>query len=602
MNNCLANNIAALRGKDPALAELLESISIPAGYEIEAARNGEPTLKVRGLSVHSGYDPLAEAEEWANHVAEELPPGGGDITVLGFGLGHHLKALAARGYRGTFIEPDLGILRAAFTALPLSEVIAQFTPCAGIEMDIIRRRYGNDLAREVLITPAGLRVTPERFRELAAYGVALRKARKGGLKILVVNPIYGGSLPAARHSAQALVQMGHEVEVFGAEAFGDGMAFVESFRFDEHRQDSRRGLAALLSQLVELKVRECSPDLVVALAQAPLMPESLERLKLQGIPVAFWFVEDYRLLTYWQELARHYSYFFGIQKGEFTSELERAGVKHHAYLPTAADPGIHSPLELTPVEQQELGSDLSFVGAGYYNRQRFFRGLLDYNFKIWGSDWPLALPLAPFIQRNGARIDTDTCVKIFNASAVNLNLHSSTYLEGVDPAGDFVNPRTFEIPSCGAFQLVDHRMLMGELFEPGELETFTGLNDLRDKIGYFLAHPEQRAAVASQGRKRVLSEHTYLHRMEELLAHVLAAYPDVADEQERRLGERDSLLDSLDRDGSLRILLERIQGGGTFRLQEIFKAVEKGEEKLSRAEKIFLMLKNIEVVREVKRL
>jgi spore maturation protein CgeB len=602
MNDLLDRNIAALRDRNPALAERLEQTAIPAGYGIEEARNGEPTLKVRGLSVHSGYNPAAEAEEWANRVAEDFPPDSGDITVLGFGLGHHLKALAARGYRGAVIEPDLGILRAAFTALPLTEVIEQFTPIAGLEADIIRRRHGNDLTREVLITPAGLRVAPETFRELATYAGALRKARRGGLKILVVNPIYGGSLPAARHAAQALTQLGHEVEVFGAEAFGDGMAFVESFRFDEHRQDSRRGLASLLSQLVELKVRECSPDLVVALAQAPLMPESLERLKLQGIPVAFWFVEDYRVLTYWQELARHYSYFFCIQKGEFTAELERAGVKHHAYLPTAAEPGIHSPLELTPAEQQELGSDLSFVGAGYYNRQRFFRGLLDYDFKIWGSDWPLVLPLAPFIQRGGARIDTETCVKIFNASAVNLNLHSSTYLEGVDPTGDFVNPRTFELASCEAFQLVDQRQLMGELFEEGELEIFTGLKDLREKIDFFLAHPDQRLAVATKGRQRVLHEHTYLHRMEELLAHVLAAYPEVADEQERRLNERDSLLDTLDRDGSLRILLERVQDGGAFRLSEIFKAVEAGEEKLSRAEKIFLMLKNIDVVREVKRL
>ena len=41
--------------------------------------------------------------------------------------------------------------------------------------------------------------------------------------------------------------------------------------------------------------------------------------------------------------------------------------------------------------------------------------------------------LTRVLQRNGARIDTDDAVRIFNATAINLNLHSSTYHDGVDP-------------------------------------------------------------------------------------------------------------------------------------------------------------------------
>jgi spore maturation protein CgeB len=99
----------------------------------------------------------------------------------------------------------------------------------------------------------------------------------------------------------------------------------------------------------------------------------------------------------------------------------------------ACDPSIHRHLWLTPQEHQAYGSDISFVGAGYYNRRNFFQ-------KVWDSDWQGCPPLNPVLQRDGARISTEAVVKIFNASTINLNLHSSPYYEGVKPHGDYVNP------------------------------------------------------------------------------------------------------------------------------------------------------------------
>src|SRR6185436_7068680 len=105
-----------------------------------------------------------------------------------------------------------------------------------------------------------------------------------------------------------------------------------------------------------------------------------------------------------------------------------------------------------------------FAGAGYRNRRLAFRSLLDLGLKVWGSDWSGAGVLDAVVQRGGARIDPDELVRIANATDVNLNLHSSTYVDGVEPNGDFVNPRTFELAAAGAFQLVDERALLPSLF------------------------------------------------------------------------------------------------------------------------------------------
>jgi len=158
------------------------------------------------------------------------------------------------------------------------------------------------------------------------------------------------------------------------------------------------------------------------------------------------------------------------------------------------------------------------VGAGYYNRRNFFQGLLDFDLKMWGSDWQGCPALNSVLQRDGARISTEESVKIFNASTINLNLHSSPYHEGVNPHGDYVNPRTFELAACGAFQLVDHRALLPDLFRVGEeVVCFATLAEARQLISYYLTHADERHAIAARARARALKDHTYEQRMQEML-------------------------------------------------------------------------------------
>jgi len=271
---------------------------------------------------------------------------------------------------------------------------------------------------------------------------------------------------------------------------------------------------------VILRCREFQPDLVLALAQAPLSPQAIRRLRDLGVLTAMWFVENHRVMPYYTQVAGAYDHFFVIQPEPFLSRLRDLGANPH-YLPLAAEPEVHRPLKLGPGETAEYGVDVAFLGEGYPNRQRFFARLLDYDLKIWGTGWDPEGPLGPRIQRNGDRIETEEVVKIYNATRVNLNLHSAVDVEGVDPDGDFVNPRTFEIAACGGFQLVDRRTLLAELFEPDrEIAVFSDLAELRAKLDHYLAHPEERGRLAEAARQRVLAEHTYHHRLERMLAAI----------------------------------------------------------------------------------
>lgn len=341
------------------------------------------------------------------------------------------------------------------------------------------------------------------------------------LRILVVLPLYGGSLPIGRYCARALTEMGHNVRVFDAPLLYSAYTGLRGLDISPSRlQTLENSFLRLVGQAVWTQAEEQKPQLVLALAQAPLDKNILRRMQQAGMRTVMWFVEDYRLFTYWRLYAPLYDAFAVIQKQPFLDELAEIGQKHAFYLPLAALPDFHKPTELAPRQKQEYGSTISFLGAGYPNRRLAFRPLADQDFKIWGSDWEDETILAKNIQKGGRRISEEESVLIYNASAINLNLHSSVHGDRLVSDGDFVNPRTFELAAMGAFQLVDKRKLLPELFAEDELATFTSSDEFYGKIKYFSEHPEERQIYAQKARARVLRDHTYEKRMQTLLDYM----------------------------------------------------------------------------------
>jgi spore maturation protein CgeB len=520
MSRHLEANLRALAAHDPAAAATIGNAK-PLAAEPVASAAGAPTLSVDGVLLHSAHDPVREAERWAAAERERLASNASPV-VLGFGLGYHVEALA-RLWDGPIrvVEPDPAIWRTALATRDLSALLARLDPVldppTGETIDAWGAAVVLAHAPSVLRTGGALREMGDRI----AGRTALRALR---LRILVVSPLAGGSHPLVRYCARALGELGHEATILDLAPFADGMKAIASLT---PKRAARRGVehayTRFLGSGILAAVEAAEPDLVLCLAQAPLEAAALAEIGKRGVLRAFWFVEDHRVLEYWRDVAPEYDYFFTIQTGAFLDEVSARCPGRAAYLPCAADPIEHRPLNLTQAEREEFGAPLSFVGAGYRNRRISFRSLLDLGLRIWGTEWAGAGQVEAALQRDGARISTADAVRIFNATRINLNLHSSTYVDGVEPRGDFVNPRTFEIAAAGAFQLVDERAHLPALFEPGvEVATFREAAEMRERVRHYLAHPEERARISAAGRRRVLAEHTYRHRMERLLEIVCA--------------------------------------------------------------------------------
>ena len=590
MGDRLEQNLRALAACDPARAAALAA-AVPLEAACMPAANGDPTLVADGVLLHSRHDPRREAARWALAACEQLAAAGEaepTAVVLGFGLGWHLGALA-ECWRGgvVVVEPDDRLLRTAFAARDLRPLLARvaLAPAHLDEavVDAWRAPVILPHAPSLLREGSGLRALGERI----AGRVALRGLR---LRVLVVSPVSGGSHPITGYCARALGALGHEVQTLDLAAFAGGMDAIDGFSPKAHaRRTVRQAYGRFLGTGVLAAVEAMRPDLVLAMAQAPLDGAVIEQIRTLGATTAFWFVEDHRLFPYWREVVGAYDHVFVIQEEPFLGEARRLARGGVDYLPLAADPAVHRPLALSSGEREALGAPVAFVGAGYRNRRVALRTLLDCGLRIWGTEWEGSGPLLDVLQRDGARIATDDCVRIFNATAVNVNLHSSTWVDGVDPEGDFVNPRAFELAAVGAFQLVDERRLLPPLLAAGsEVVTFRQAGELRELVRSWLARAEERAAIGAAARRRALAEHTYRHRMERLLALVCARDGARLRARPRRATVADAA--RLEGGSPLGCFLAELPPHTPFTLDGVVRALQARAGDLCEAESILLLL------------
>jgi spore maturation protein CgeB len=522
MTSWLSTNLSVLERRAPDLSRAIAG-SVDGAVALRPASDGAVNVVVGESPLHNMHSPTAEARRWVREQLESPEKSNAEcLVVLGFGAAYHLLALAAAWpKRIVVIEPNLAVLRTTLGLTDLRDLLDRVEVLRDAPTEEEIQRFGRVAVLTFAPSLASNRAVFSAIRRTVHGRVGRQQLR---LKILVVSPMYGGTLAISGHAARALAQLGHAVGLLDVSPFEPGFRQIAAFGAHGPQRQALEGhFVDFLAEGVLRRVEYEQPDLVLALAQAPLTPALLGRLADAGVKTALWFTEDFRRFSYWQELGPHYGHVFCIQRDECLTAFTAAGISRASYLPCAADPAVHTPLGLSEREKKEFGSQVSFVGAGYRNRRVTFRRLLDFDFKIWGSEWKGADGLWGRVQRDGARVSTEDSVRIFNASAVNLNLHSSTYVDGVDPLGDFVNPRTFELAACGRFQLVDERRYLPELFVPGvEVATFASAAELRDRISYYLAHPDERDAIAAAGRQRVLRDHTYTVRMGELLEQVFS--------------------------------------------------------------------------------
>jgi len=515
MSAVRAANLAALTSLFTDDRERIRASAPGAGISVATATAGHAVLDWNGRALDSRRDPVRAAVSAAADVSAPA------VIVAGLGGGYFVEALRARGVRVAAVVDHAAVIDAACGARDMTALLSS-VPVVTVEGLTVRGRLSQLRALAPVLAAHSPSVTasPD-LRQLCARWSDVREARPP--RVLVVGPIAGGSLEVARSVHRAAGRLGADTRLFDASVFaGTQNALLSMGVPAESRKYLQGKFALLVGEAIVEDAAEWRPDLVLALAQAPLSEPSLAVLRQRGIPTAFWFVENTRVLPYWKDVARHYDRFYAIQPGRVLDQIRAAGAADASCLPMAADPEVHLAPTLTDADQARFGSAVSFAGAPYLNRRHVLAAVADLGLKLWGDGWE-ATALAPHLAERG-RFDLETMRRVFAATTINLNVHSADHVTGLDPDPDYVNPRTFELAMMGAFQLVDRRDMLPALFDDGEMTTFASVAEMRLLAQHFLARPAEARAIGTQAAVRARRDHTYDARVGVILAESLPAH------------------------------------------------------------------------------
>lgn len=510
-------NLEIIRSRFPHLEDSRVKCSAQ-DVSVHGTADG-PSVIERGQCLDHPEKPVASGEAWAKRTLQDLrAKDARELVVFGFAGGYHLEALGRSTDRPiSVIEPNPAVFWRAAETRDLRECLERLDTIV-LGTDPVAQLFSD--SAELCVRPQTQALHAELCGQVKAAFYGARGLRALHPTVAVLGPMQGGSLPITAYTVRSLQALKQRVREWDVSGFAPSFHNIERFFFDKSRIHGVQNVyLEMVSQVLLESVNEKNIDVLICMAQAPVSGRVLTELRNRGVTTVLWFMEDYHRFTYWKELARYYDFVFTIQRGKCIELIKQAGAGEVHYLPMACDPGIHHPISLTAEERARWGSPISFVGAGYHNRQQVFASFADLPFKIWGTEWPECKPFDRMVQEGGRRLTPVEYNKIFGATDININLHSSSERDGVDPTGDFVNPRTFELAAAGAFQLVDERSLLTECFEPGkEVVTFRNVPELKEKIAYYMNHPAERQAIADRGRARALRDHTYDKRIQQMLS------------------------------------------------------------------------------------
>lgn len=337
----------------------------------------------------------------------------------------------------------------------------------------------------------------------------------------------------------ALIHMGHDIIYF------DFMSLLQ-----EH------GRTWMNNRLVEVAKRE-KPDLMFTVLFTDEFDASVLRDVTEdiGIVTLNWFCDDH---WRFEQYSRLWAPCFQWVVTTAESALPKyAQIGYHNVIKSqwACNTFLYRRMNLP----QDY--DVTFIGQPYGTRRTIIEQLrhTGINVRTWGQGW------------DSGRVSQGDMIQIFNQSRINLNLTgpygtsspngrissaaessitsrlldripfvramkitgkaldlnqraSSSACDHSEPVGgptEQIKGRTFEVPGCGGFLLTGKADNLSEYYDIGkEVVCFHDIDDMVQKIRYYLKYEDERTAIARAGYERTLREHTYERRFKEIFAQI----------------------------------------------------------------------------------
>ena len=234
--------------------------------------------------------------------------------------------------------------------------------------------------------------------------------------------------------------------------------------------------------------------------------------KFKNAKTCMWNVDTRDTLDEWKylfPLIRIVDYHFVVETNLLPEWRRELNTKTF-WLPQGLQNEVYGkPRSISEEDRQKYECDICFCGGipppGIHHRDR--RPIMEaiikagFRFNIWGSE---GMPQVYNEEHN----------KQTSLAKISLGI------SGWPKVGKYVSVRDYKIMGAGGFLLERQGDGLADLFPLGLIGTYVSLDDLIDRIHYWLDHEKERKAIAERGYEWVHENATYTHRIKQALVYM----------------------------------------------------------------------------------
>ncbi len=275
-------------------------------------------------------------------------------------------------------------------------------------------------------------------------------------------------------------------------------------------------VAKRINQDVKKMLEKGSYDLFLVVRGDHLYPETIDYAKQKVAKVVNWNTDDLfnklnntrHILNGFQKYHIHFSPRKHLREEYLAKGANTFEVVDWYYRPEMAAPSFP--------DRIRYDAEIRFIGSWSERRISLLKSISHLPCEMigWGWSKKTATKNFPFWKIKSP-IGMQEMSNFFSTTKINVNIMT---IEN----RDLINPRAFDIPAAGGFQLAERSDEILEVFKEGvEIACFSTSEELKDKCEFYLRNDMIRQKMALAGYQKVISgKHKLVDSVEQLIKKV----------------------------------------------------------------------------------
>lgn len=252
--------------------------------------------------------------------------------------------------------------------------------------------------------------------------------------------------------------------------------------------------------------------------------ELVDWCRLRGIPTVFWNKEDPVHFEDFVDTARLFDHVLTTDDSCVARYIDALGHDRVGVMPFAAAAWIHNPMRPGGPPDRDVGFAGMYFAHKYGERREQMDLLLGAAAEVSGR-LPTGLEIYSRFLGGDPRYQFPTSLEPYVVGSLSYAQTLTAYREfaafisvtSVPDSETMCPRRVFEISACGTPVVAVPGPAVTRIFEPDELLTVADPEDARWAIRAVVTNSEWRERMGVRASRRVLREHTYRHRVDDVL-------------------------------------------------------------------------------------